>query len=230
MLSAMLTDLVGKTEAPLIKLYAVGQPPKLNMETEIEVHPIDSALEFYATQLHSVGDGINLMQGAYGTEKPWKATVRYWQWPLVGVSLMASFAIAYVALDYLSLARDRQQIKSMQQQLFSQVFPEAGEVEDPARQMRRRLNQMRQGLQGGSPFLPLLQTVSRDIASSKGNSIQVLNYRENRFDIEIKGESLQTLDALAVKINKNLDLEARLLAANESQGEVRGQIRIEAKK
>ena len=231
MLSTLLADLVGKSEpAPLVGLYAVGQPPKLDIKAEIEVHPIDSALEFYATHLHSASGNINLLQGVYGTEKPWKAAVSYWQWPLVGVGLMALFAIAYISLDYLSLARDQQQIKGMQQQLFSQAFPEAGEVEDPARQMRRRLNQMRQGLQGGSPFLPLLQTVGSDIASSKGNSIQVLNYRENRFDIEIKGESLQTLDALAVKINKNLDLEARLLSANESQGEVRGQIRIEAKK
>ena len=231
MLDTMLADLVDKSELPpLINLYAVGQPPNLDIKAEIAVHPIDSALEFYATQLHSVSGSINLLQGVYGTEKPWKTTVNYWKWPLVGGGLMALFAIAYISLDYLSLARDQQRINDMQQQAFSQAFPEVGLVEDPARQMRSRLNQMRQGLQGGSPFLPLLQTVGSDIASSKGNSIQVLNYRENRFDIEIKGESLQTLDALAVKINKNLDLEAQLLSANESQGEVRGQIRIEAKK
>jgi general secretion pathway protein L len=111
---------------------------------------------------HPAANSIELLQGELAPRRAPALRV-----PAGVAYLLAAIAVAqaaFVGLDGLRLARERDQLERQREAIFRGAFPEAKAVVDPELQMARNLEELRRarGLAAGDDFLAQLTRVARE--------------------------------------------------------------------
>ncbi len=170
-------------------------------------------------------ESINLLQGAYSRREQLGRLWRPWQ---AAAALLFGWAVIQTGLVYAELSaleREQRQLREEMVQIYRDAFPEAKNVVDPKLQMQRKL----QSLQGGGDsggFLALLHQVGQAIQAEQGISLEGVNYREGRLDLELQASDLQRLDALKQALEAQAGLSATIQGANAKGDSVTARMRI----
>jgi len=125
---------------------------------------------------------------------------------LIAISLIAILilgnSIAY-GVNWFKAYRETSRLHQKMNIIFTQAFPEqANSVYDPAAQMQRNLDMLRQQRGGAGPndFLNLLAPVSRSLAKLSIPSLDLLQYRGSELNLQVRVADYQKLDALVAEL------------------------------
>lgn len=194
------------------------------LEIPLQKQKIESPLHLIAQGIDDPAS-INLMQEEYSRKgqlgklwKPWKLTA----------GLAAAVLVLMVtssAWELITLKQQNQALKQTMAQLYKKNFPQAKRITNPKKQMSSRIRALKGG-GGSSPFISTMETIAVEVSQLPGLSLQSINYRNGRMDVELTSKQLQGLEQLKQAVEK-AGLRAEIQSANQQRDHVRGRIRIE---
>ena len=171
---------------------------------------------------------LNLLQGEY---KPVTKTNVNWQrW-----RLSAALAIIFIGLQLGITATQYQELHDQNSKLqveidriYKQTFPESTRIVNARVQMEQKLNELKGSGSAGSStsLITLLSDASTALSSEKNITIQTINYRNSKVDIEVTGSTLQNIEQLNKKLNTG-NLNAEIVSSSSEKDKVKGSIRIQ---
>lgn len=186
--------LIASDQARLDKLYELLPPAvvedlsELNIETRLAKNWDSLAIDHY--------QAINLRQGEFMRQLPWRKWWREWR----TVAVVASLAfIAYVGVNVALISQANRETSELRQQIetaFRQVIPQ-GVMANPESQLQTRLREY-QGGQRGSSVVELLATVGPLIAADDKIALRRLTYNDQRSEMQITVEANSNSEILAL--------------------------------
>jgi general secretion pathway protein L len=182
-------------------------PEKLGMTVEVVARP--------APRERIAGLGVvrplDFLIGPFAKKSGWTVHVPLLRPALVLAALVLGVHVAFSAIDWWKLERERRSIESVMTAAFKSAFPDARAIVDPALQMRRNLDTLRRerGLGSDSEFQIAL---ARAAAALSGSAVRIGEVRWN-------GEQL-ALDLEAERDDAFVPLASRLVASGVKTGVV----------
>ena len=224
MLSRLLRE-VGVDGPTQITFYLTpGQePPEVN--TLIEQVPIQNAADALTRGINA--HHINLLQGEFNQsaalDKFWKP----WRLPAALAGCLLLLDIGGSVLQNNRLAAQEADQRAQMESLLKQTFPSIKRVRDPITRMRSELRKLKSGGSDGE-LMPLVAALSEAIKVSPNTTMNSVNFRNGRADVDMKTDSLQSLDKIKQSLDGVAGIKASIQSANQQDGAVRGRLRIEA--
>ncbi|CAG4899999.1 type II secretion system protein GspL [Paraburkholderia gardini] len=125
--------------------------------------------------------------------QPWRldrATLRHLRVPLLLAVASLVVAIVGANVQWMMLARERDNINAQMTELLLNAFPKTTVVLDAPDQMSRQLQQLRVAAGELSPddFLSIADRLARSLGSIPVNGIAALDYHDRRLDVTFKPE------------------------------------------
>lgn len=169
---------------------------------------------------------LNLLQSDYAPAGQTNQLLR----PLRPAGVMlAILLLGWLTVDTVEWLRLRSSHKSYvaeMNQIFTQSFPDAKTVLDPAAQMQRNIETLQSRGGGPADLLPLLTRVAPTLQQQQKARLQNFKYADRSLTIDLVLPDYQALDALRSNLQaSNLDVE--VLTANSRANEVEGRLRIQ---
>lgn len=205
-LAPLWESLRGRVESLDVRVLAEGALPRL--AAQIVTSP-----------------GINLLQGDYAQHS---GLATYWPAWRQSVALLATLALLGGAASWLELRRMRAEEARLDQaidQAFHYLFPDAGPVVDPRRELSARLAQLGDQGGGSNEFLDVLRVVAQAAGAAGGIRIEGINYRTGTLDLRLRAPSVEALDKMREQVSQ-AGLSAQIQSANASGNEVVGRLQI----
>jgi general secretion pathway protein L len=195
---------------------------------EIDVRHLDSHAKLTALLAENLVEKqqINLLQGDYLRVD--KMTLQWKRW-LPAAVLFALFIGITLIMNIQQYRQLEQQNVALDQQIrkvFQQAFPDVKRIVDPKVQMEQKLKSLRSGGTGNSmQFTSLFVPAATVIKSSPDTTLENINFRDGKLDLQLIIKELQALEKLKQAIEaKKLAVEIR--SANATGDQVTSHIRI----
>jgi general secretion pathway protein L len=171
---------------------------------------------------------LNLLQGSY---KPKRKNAGKWQRWRLAAALTLLWLGLYFGASVFELSQLRQKNDRLHveiEQIYKKTFPDSKRIVNARVQMEQKLDELKSA--GGANEEGLLALLSESIdALSKVSdvTVQSLNFRNNRMDIELTGKGLQSIENLNKSLNQNPKLKAEIVSSTSEKTGVKGNIRIQ---
>lgn len=171
---------------------------------------------------------LNLLQGAYKPKS--KNNIAWHQWRLA-----AALAVAWLVLqlgsasvEYYELEEKNGQLKAQINKLYKKAFPESKKIVNARVQMEQKLNELKGSgsTNKGSSIIALLSDSADALSSESGVTLQAINYRNNKMDLQLTGTTLQDIESLNKKINQR-PLKSEITSSSSENNQVKGNIIIQ---
>lgn len=166
------------------------------------------------------GNGVNLLQGAYGAKTDYRSQLRPWRGAAVLLLGLMVVGLVGKAVDYNRLVQEEAALKARFTEEYRQIRPgDTREVMDPVNAVRS----IKQGLgasTGPQVFLPSLRQLGDAMAQNTSARIENISYRAGVIDVRITSPDVATLD----NIQKSVSASGRFRASIQSTDQVADEI------
>lgn len=175
---------------------------------------------------------LNLLQDAYKPKH--KGNIEWHHWKLA-----ASLAVIFLCLhlgsagtQYYDLLEKNDQLRTQINKIYKTTFPQSKKIVNARVQMETKLN----GLRGNSSntssgdIVELLASSASALSTEKDITLQSINFRNNRMDIELTGTNLQAVESLNKKLNSQSEIKAEITTSSSEKNQVKSSIRIQKAK
>ncbi len=170
---------------------------------------------------------INLLQGSYKKKKNWSKTGETWLPIAVMFLVWLIVQGGLFVFNYISLSKQNTLLSTEITKIYKKTFPESRRIIDAKAQMQQKLVSLkkRKG-QSGRSFSEMLSASAGIFSKTKGLVIKSLRYYDGRINIEMKISSLQALDKLKEKLNKEKGYQVEIQNASSGKEIVTARIQI----
>ena len=176
---------------------------------------------------NSSNNYINLLQGEYKKKKDWSKTGKTW------LPVAALFFVWLVIqggvfiFDYIGLSKQNKLLNSEITKIYKKTFPKSRRIIDAKAQMQQKLSSFRKRKgQSGRSFSDMLSNSASVFARAKGLEIKSLRYYDGSIDVEIQISTLQELDKLREKLNKEHNYLVEVQNASSGKDSVTARLKI----
>ena len=170
---------------------------------------------------------LNLLQDAFKPKQ--KTNVNWQRWRLAASLSIVGLCLhlGIMSVQYNELQDNNKKLQVEIDNIYKKTFPQSTRVVNARVQMEQKLNELKgMGNAGSSTsMMTLLSDSSLALSSVKSITIQSINYRNNKIDIEVTGSNLQNIEQLNKKLN-NASLSAEIISSSSEKDQVKGNIRI----
>ncbi len=222
----------GEDEPQAQRLRLIGHNiPSLSLPEGIHASldeiPSTHTLAAFAPQVQNIDKPMNLLQVAFNRRPQLGNVFRVWR---------LTAALAFICLlvlmggsisEYVQLKQRETELNAAIENVLKTTFPDIKRIVNPRAQMKSRLNALQRNAGGGGQFLPVLSAVSQGLSSIPGVTLNSLNYRAGRLDVEFDAKQLGEIDRLKQALEKNSLLKVTVQSANQDKDRVRGRLRVE---
>lgn len=170
---------------------------------------------------------INLLQGEFNQKKALDKYWKPWRIPAALAACMLCLSIGSSVLESGRLATQESEQRAQMESLLKQTFPGIKRINDPIARMRSELRKLKTGGSDGK-LMPIVAALSEAVKASPNTTMNSVNFRNGRADVDMKTDSLQTLDTIKQSLDATKGIKASIQSANQQDGAVRGRLRIEA--
>jgi general secretion pathway protein L len=214
-------------EARIIDCNGAGHPPEL---AGITVSSTSTA-EFMAVLVEGFNSSpyFNLLQGEFARGALWLDVLRRWRLPVVAALILAILGITSLTLDYFLLRREAARLNREITATYLRAFP-GSRVVNPRAQMEQKLAALRDAGQLQGNFFTFYDKMAPLAANAKGFNLDTLRFQNNRLEMELNIQDLQTLEQLRNDLSQAPELSAEIRNAESSGGKVRARLVVEARK
>ncbi len=170
---------------------------------------------------------INLLQGEFNQSKELDKLWKPWRVP---AALAAGLLVLSVGANVLENGRLQEQENAQRaemESLLKDTFPDVKRVRDPIARMRSELRKLKSGDAEGK-LLTLVAALSEAVKAAPSATMNSVNFRNGRADVDMKTDSLQSLDKIKQALDATKGVKASIKSANQRDGSVHGRLLIEA--
>lgn len=199
------------------------EPPEVN--TLIEQVPVINSAEALARGINA--PQINLLQGEFNQSAEMDKLWKPWRIPATLAACLLLLDVGSSVLQNNRLAEQEAEQRAQMESLLKQTFPAVKRVRDPITRMRSEIRKLKSG-GPESELMPLIAALSEAVKSSPNTTMNSVNFRNGRCDVDMKTDSLQALDKIKQSLDSTKGIKASIQSANQQDGAVRGRLRIEA--
>ncbi|MCF6211149.1 MAG: type II secretion system protein GspL [Gammaproteobacteria bacterium] len=171
-------------------------------------------------------EAINLLQGDYSRRGQLEKLLRPWRPAILLLGLWLVVLLGAMGLEYSRLSQQDAEIREQITALYREAFPEARKVVDPRVQMERGLAKLRGSGGGQTDLLGFIGKAGPVLKATPGLKLRSLRYKENRLDIDLEINSLQTLDKLKQRLADEAGLTVEIVSASSRDGKVESRIAL----
>lgn len=183
-------------------------------------------LQFLINNVSKI-QAVNLLQGAYKKKKDWSQPAKKWFPAAALFFIWLCVQGGLFITDFISFSNQNKHLNSEITKIYKNTFPNARRIIDARAQMEQKLTSLkkRKG-QSGRGFSEMLSGSAKALSTSKGLVIKSLRYYDGRMSLEIDIASLQALDKLKDKLNKENGYQVEIQNASSGKEKVTARIQI----
>jgi len=200
------------------------EPPEVN--TLVEQVPVESSADALARGINA--HHINLLQGEFNQSAAMDKFWKPWRVPAALAAGLLALDIGGSVLQSNRLEAQEADQRAQMESLLKQSFPDIKRVRDPITRMRSELRKLKSGGGAEGDLMPLIAALSEAMQATPNTTMNSVNFRNGRADVDMKTDSLQTLDKIKQSLDNATGIKASIQSANQQDGAVRGRLRIEA--
>jgi len=172
---------------------------------------------------------LNLLQNKF---KPKQQSSGHWRHWKLAASLAAIWLMLNLGLTgykYSQIKDENIITKAKIEKIYKKAFPQSKKIINPRVQMEQKLKELKSGSGNTNNGLIYLLAESFGTLGSNNNNItmQSLTFRNNRMDIGLDGNNLQSIETLNKSLNKNNNIKSEITSSSSEKDKVKGNIRIE---
>lgn len=186
-----------------------GLPPVISdVAWQVEGDPAEPLLLFAAG--YQTDAVLNLLQGSYSRQTPWKRWLRPWQAAaaLVGVWLIVQgIGLVY---EHGRLQREQIALRVEMEQIYKETVPGSTRIVNPKVQLESRLRELAPAGVGGGAFFELLYQGGQPLADFPDITLRSINYREGQLDLTLEGGNPGVLDQLRQRLEQQPGFRAEM--------------------
>lgn len=174
---------------------------------------------------------LNLLQNEFKVKRKSSGNWQHWR---LAASLAASWLVLHLGLTGYQLSQLKEEnrvTKAKIEQIYKRSFPKSKKIVNPRAQMEQKLNALRSSAGGaGNGLIYLLAQSFGAVSHDKKNiTLQTLTFRNNRMDIGLDSNNLQTIETLNQKLNKSGNIKSEITSSSSEKNKVKGNLRIEGR-
>lgn len=171
---------------------------------------------------------INLLQGDYARSARWRETVQRWRLPLAAAAALLLLLSLDLTLDYLRLRKESARLQGEIVATFKQAFPGTQRIVNARAQMTQKLAELRDSGRRNT-FFALYDKMAPLVAAAGASSLELLRFHEGRLVLDLTMPSLPALEKLKDDLAKAPGIAAEIGKAENSGGQVRARLSLEAR-
>ncbi|MEE4376253.1 MAG: type II secretion system protein GspL [Candidatus Competibacteraceae bacterium] len=200
----------GETAPTALRLWGEAVP---ELATSPEIQHQGDVAEPLRLLAAGYQDGVtlNLLQGSYSRHAQWGKWLRPWRVAAVLAGLWLGLQGILQVGEYWQLRNERVALQAEMERVFRETVPTARRIVNPKAQLENRLRE----LQGGpaveeTGFLELLLQGGQVLTGFEDVRLRGLRYKIGQLDMELAGDSLETLDRLRQRLTEQAGLTAQM--------------------
>jgi general secretion pathway protein L len=171
---------------------------------------------------------LNLLQGKYKPKR--KNNIEWQRWRLAAALtvIWLGLGLGSAGSEYYDLQDKNKQLRIQIEKIYKTAFPKSKKIVNARVQMEQKLKELKGGSSSSksTSMLALLSTSASALSSEKGITLQSINYRNNKMDLELTGTNLQAIESLNKKINRQ-PIQSEIISSSSEKDQVKGNIRIQ---
>jgi len=171
---------------------------------------------------------LNLLQGDFKPKS--KTTVQWKRWRLAA-SLAAFWLVlnlSVTAYQYQQLDASNNEMQTEIIKLYKSSFPESRKIVNPRVQMEQKLNQLKTGVSGeAGSLLGILADAASALSKDTNITLQSIDYRNNRVDINLTSNNLGAIQTLNNNLNQVGTLKSEIISSTSDKNAVKGSLRLQ---
>jgi general secretion pathway protein L len=158
------------------------------------------------------GVELDLLQGSYSRHAQAGRWLRPWRLAAALAAAWLGLQVAVQSAEYWRLNRERVRLQAEMEQLYRTAVPGAQRIVNPRAQLENRLRELRGGDPAGTEaaFLDLLRRGGRMLIEFPQIRLTGLRYNNQQLDLNLSGDSLETLERLRQKLTEQTGWEANM--------------------
>lgn len=197
-----------------------------NDSLNIEERECEDVLSLLARGIHN-SVGINLLQGDYSFKQQFSQAWKPWR-PAMALAavLFMSFGVSKF-IEQQKLSRQVIAQKTEMVSILKRTFPNIKRIVDPRKQMASEMKKLKGG--GGSGFVSVVGSLNKAIEAAGNTTLNSISYKSGRMDLDLETDKLSTLDSLKTTLEGDGEFKMKIESANQSNGRIRGRIRVEVR-
>lgn len=171
---------------------------------------------------------LNLLQDAYKPKSKNNIAWRQWRLASALAVIWIGLSLGSASAEYFGLQEKNKQLNVQIEKIYKKSFPESKRIVNARVQMEQKLNELKgnSSSNDGGSLIALLSDSANALSSEEGVTLQSINYRNNKVDLELTGTTLQAIESLNKKIN-NTPLKSEITSSSSEKDLVKGNILIQ---
>lgn len=176
----------------------------------------------------ATGDGINLLQGRYGTKTAYGSMFAQWRYAAMLLLALVVVGTSTKAVNYLMLTREEAALQERFQEEYQQIVPGAQPTDDPVRLVSSLRVRAGSGNNTQQVMLQALEQLAAASASAENINIEAISFRAGVADIRVNAASVSVLDAMRQRIDQGGAFRARIQSTDQVGDRVNSRMQIQA--
>ncbi|NJN46418.1 MAG: type II secretion system protein GspL [Candidatus Competibacteraceae bacterium] len=157
------------------------------------------------------GATLNLLQGSHSRHAQWGKRLRPWRIAAMLAGLWVGLQGVLQVGEYWQLQNERVALQAEMERLFREAVPTARRIVNPKAQLENRLRELRGGpAVEETGFLDLLLHGGQVLTGFDDVRLRGLRYKTGQLDMELAGDSLETLDRLRQRLTEQAGLATQM--------------------
>ena len=174
---------------------------------------------------------LNLLQNEFKNKRKSSGLWQHWRLAASLAAIWLVLNLALTSFQYTQIKSANNITKAKIEQVYKKTFPKSQKIVNPRVQMEQKLKKLRSGTGNSNNGLIFLLAESFGTLSSDKNNItlQSLTFRNNRMDIGLDSNNLQTIENLNKNLNSNNKIKSEIISSSSEKDKVKGNLRIEGR-
>ncbi|HOW76606.1 MAG TPA: type II secretion system protein GspL [Candidatus Competibacteraceae bacterium] len=213
----------GDAKPQWLRIYGSPPPVTLDIEWQVENEP-SGLLQCFAAG-YRAETVLNLLQGPYSRQTPWKRWLRPWRATAILAGVWLSVQGVGLVYEHGRLQQEQIALRAAIEQVYKDAVPGSTRIVNPRVQLETRLRELTPVGASGGAFLELLYQGGQPLANFPDITLRGLSYREGQLDLALEGGNPAVLDQLRQQLEQQPGIRAEI-RTTQREGQMESKVTL----
>ncbi len=213
------------TKVQLFTAPGAIDPAELPATIEITATTEKSLIEVMA-EGYNEETSLDLLQGDYSPRAQWRELWHNWRLPLVAAAIICLVTVSGSLVEYFNQKEVSEDLDRQIRAVYLNTFPDSRRIVNPRAQMKQKLAELQKTAGRQGVFFALHDKISRLLTDADGFSLNILRFKNNRFEFDFEVRDLQTLDKLKQQLAETPEVVVEIRNVESARNRVKARIQI----
>ncbi|VAW55538.1 hypothetical protein MNBD_GAMMA05-2109 [hydrothermal vent metagenome] len=174
---------------------------------------------------------LNLLQHEFKPKRQSSGIWRHWKLAASLSAIWLLLNLGFTGFKHSQIKNENIITKARIEKIYKKSFPQSKKIVNARVQMEQKLKELKSGSGNNNNGLIYLLTESfGTTGSNKQNiSVQSLTFRNNRMDVGLDSNNLQSIETLNKNLNANNNIKSEITSSSSEKDKVKGNLRVEGR-